>query len=101
MATCSFCNITDSVLENEYCRAFFDQSPVTTGHLLIIPIAHREDYFDLTVEERVAMYDLLQKGKRFLDETFAPDGYNIGFNLWGSNSPQLCCVKHGMIIKKG
>ena len=78
--TCVFCQITDIVLENELALAFYDKYPVNKGHLLIIPKRHVEQYFDLTEQERMAIDELLFKGKKMLDEQYQPDGYNIGIN---------------------
>lgn len=80
MTKCPFCNSVDPLLENQYCQAFFDQHPVSKGHLLLIPKAHHETYFELTLEEKAALADLIEEGKKYLDATFAPDGYNIGAN---------------------
>jgi diadenosine tetraphosphate (Ap4A) HIT family hydrolase len=78
--TCVFCQINDSVLENDLAIAFYDKYPVNKGHLLIIPKRHVEQYFDLTDQERSAIDQLLFEGKRMIDEQDQPDGYNIGIN---------------------
>ena len=78
--TCVFCQINDIVLENDLALAFFDKYPVNKGHLLIIPKRHVEQYFDLTEQERIAIDQLLFKGKNMLDKQYQPDGYNIGVN---------------------
>lgn len=78
--TCPFCNITAPVLANDHCLAFFDTSPVTKGHLLIIPKHHQVTYFDLSAVEKEALAALIEAGKRYLDEHYQPDGYNIGTN---------------------
>jgi diadenosine tetraphosphate (Ap4A) HIT family hydrolase len=80
MMTCVFCQINESVLENDLAIAFYDKYPVNKGHLLIIPKRHIEQYFDLTDQERSAIDSLLLEGKRLLDEQYQPDGYNIGIN---------------------
>jgi histidine triad (HIT) family protein len=47
---------------------------------VIIPIQHRETVFDLTEAEIVATFRLLADVKAWMDECFAPDGYNVGWN---------------------
>lgn len=47
---------------------------------VIVPIEHRRTVFDLTEEEIVATFELLGVVKGWMDQTFAPDGYNIGWN---------------------
>src|SRR5215207_10696873 len=69
-------------LENDYCL-FLAQLPSETvlmGSGLIIPRQHRENVFELTEAEWMATYSLLQQVKTLLDEQYAPDGYNVGWN---------------------
>lgn len=64
METCVFCRSKlDIVFENETCFAIFDRNPVTQGHLLILPKAHREDYFSLTERELADTDKLVKLGK--------------------------------------
>lgn len=79
---CPFCSIENKniILQNESCIGFFDLSPVSPGHLLIVPRRHAETFFDLNAEERSDMLKLLDWGKHLLDIDKSPDGYNIGWN---------------------
>ncbi len=43
--TCPFCTNQSSLLESETFFVMFDRYPVSKGHLLLIPKAHRTDYF--------------------------------------------------------
>ena len=81
--SCVFCNINkeEIILENDLAVAFFDIMPVSKGHTLIIPKRHSENYFELTSDEIKAMFDLSQQVKKYLDEKYHPDGYNVGFNV--------------------
>jgi diadenosine tetraphosphate (Ap4A) HIT family hydrolase len=68
------------VLSNEYCYFLQKPQPVLIGSGLIVPKEHRETVFDLTPEEWQATYSLLQEVKALLDEQYAPQGYNVGWN---------------------
>ncbi len=57
-----------------------DLYPVSPGHSLIIPRRHVGSLFEVTAEERVAIFDLLEIAKAAVDQEFHPDGYNIGIN---------------------
>lgn len=37
--------------------------------------------FELTKEEREAVFDLVDEGKKLLDEKYSPDAYNVGVNV--------------------
>ena len=56
-----------------------DAYPVTPGHVLVIPLEHRTDYFDLTSEELQDTHSaLLQLRVELLAE--GVEGFNIGWN---------------------
>ena len=81
---CPFCsptlNAAQVVLENAHCLFLQGNEPVLVGSGLIIPRHHRETVFDLSAEEFRATFDLLQRSKEWIDERYAPDGYNVGWN---------------------
>jgi len=77
---CPYCIITHPVLENDLSYARYDKYPVSDGHILIHPRRHVSDFFDLTHQEKLALLDLLEQAKAFLDNKKSPDGYNIGIN---------------------
>lgn len=68
------------MLENDLAFAVFDKSPVSNGHLLIIPKRHVKDFFEITREEHNAIFSLLLDAKAMLDLDFSPDAYNVGVN---------------------
>ncbi len=78
---CPFCEPDGILLENELAYAKPDKFPVNPGHLLIIPKRHVADYFHTTDAEKAAFLLLLDEAKRYLDEKFAPAGYNVGINV--------------------
>lgn len=82
--TCPFCDLSRRVgiiCETDMCVAFYDGYPVSPGHALIIPRRHVASYFDLTMQEREAMDNMLSFVKQKVEEEFHPDGYNIGINV--------------------
>ncbi len=40
-----------------------------------------KDWWGTTLEEKVAIFQLLEEAKQLIDEKYNPDGYNIGMNL--------------------
>lgn len=68
------------VLENATCRFLQMPQIVLPGSGLIVPKEHRETVFELTPEEWQDSRSLLHEAKGLLDEQYAPDGYNIGWN---------------------
>jgi diadenosine tetraphosphate (Ap4A) HIT family hydrolase len=83
---CPYCPIRDQeqkiIFENSL--VLFLQDERFQGALrhsgVIIPIQHRETVFDLSDAEIVATLQLLSHVKKWMDDRFSPDGYNIGWN---------------------
>ncbi len=98
---CPFCDIDnlDIILKNDYCFAVFDKYPVNEGHMLIIPFRHFGSFFDATKDEILAIYELLNDAKNYLDKKYSPDGYNIGVNI-GRVSGQTIMHLHVHLIPR-
>jgi diadenosine tetraphosphate (Ap4A) HIT family hydrolase len=79
---CLFCNLppTRIIIANELAIAVRDGFPVSPGHTLIIPKRHVATFFDTTTEERLSMFELMDKAKLALDAELHPVAYNIGVN---------------------
>jgi diadenosine tetraphosphate (Ap4A) HIT family hydrolase len=83
---CLFCNSAEMELHKVLslnARDWFvvrDKFPVGRGHVLIILKRHHPDVFDISWPEWKELQDILEHAKRYLDEEFDPDGYNIGVN---------------------
>ena len=78
---CIFCGEPTMVIENELAFAHYDSYPVNPGHCLIIPRRHVADYFQATVEEKAAIWALVDEMKTIIDRDYKPDGYNVGVNV--------------------
>ena len=79
---CPFCPAKDReiIASHALAVAVADSFPLTKGHSLIVPRRHVASFFELTLDERLAMLGLLDEAKAVLDRQHAPDGYNIGIN---------------------
>lgn len=83
MVDCLFCDNKrfNIILENELAYAIYDKYPVNNGHVLVISKRHYQSFFDATLEEVQAIYQLIKQVKSILDQSFQPTGYNIGVNV--------------------
>lgn len=77
---CPFCHPGAAILENGLAFALLDMSPVTPGHLLLIPRRHVADWFDTTAEERGDILALADAARAWLIREYSPDGFNLGVN---------------------
>lgn len=96
---CIFCKMKDYILENELAYAIYDKYPVGKGHMLFIPKRHVKDFFDITKEEREAIFELIDEGKKLIDEKYSPDSYNIGINC-GEHAGQTIMHVHVHLIPR-
>lgn len=80
--SCPFCSLPKEriVAQNDLALVIRDGFPVSPGHTLVTPRRHVASFFEITPQERSAMFELLENAKRELDKEFAPAGYNIGIN---------------------
>ena len=81
---CPFCNPEverELIVESATAYSIFDKFPVSDGHALIIPKRHCASYFDLSFKEQSACIFLLNSVKKIIQETYNPDGFNVGINI--------------------
>jgi len=55
--------------------------PYNSGHLMIVPCTHTEDYRNLDEDTVLDMDRLLKLSLEALDRVLKPHGYNVGINL--------------------
>jgi diadenosine tetraphosphate (Ap4A) HIT family hydrolase len=94
VSDCEFCDIeafrvfgSPVFIEHELClfgNSEREDEGALRGSGIIVPKAHRRTVFDLTPEEVSATFALLKEAKVQLDERYAPDGYNVGWNCEAS-----------------
>lgn len=100
-ARCPFCppQERETLDSHPLALAIADSFPISQGHSLIVPRRHIPSFFDLTLEERLAILELLDRVKRLLDRRYAPHGYNIGIND-GPSAGQTVMHLHAHIIPR-
>jgi ATP adenylyltransferase len=85
---CVFCRAAEGpddsglvVHHGESAFCLLNKYPYASGHLMVAPYRHIGDFAELTAEEVVEMHRLVSSGMDALAETYAPQGYNVGWNL--------------------
>lgn len=93
MTSCIFCKIangdlpSEKVYEDEHVFAFMDITPVTKGHLLVIPKDHYENVYDLPADEASHLFSVVPKLAQALKETFQQEGMK-GLNVLQNNGAE-------------
>ena len=65
----------------------------------VIPKRHVKDWWETTLDEKIAIFNLLDEAKKVIDEKYNPDGYNIGMNL-GAKAGQSIMHLHIHLIPR-
>ncbi|MCC9602883.1 HIT family protein [Stieleria sp. JC731] len=77
---CPFCKPIDVWLETDNAMVLWDGYPVSEGHSLVVPRQHVASVYDLPSNTLAELWQLVAETRKQLEETFHPDGFNIGLN---------------------
>jgi ATP adenylyltransferase len=68
------------VHRGERCFVMLNKFPYTNGHLMVAPYEHVAELQRLDEETMAEIMSLAQQGMHALETSYAPHGYNVGFN---------------------
>ena len=68
------------VHRGERCFVILNKFPYTNGHLMVAPYEHVAQLQALDEETLAEMMALAKRGMTALESSYAPHGYNVGFN---------------------
>lgn len=74
--------------------------PYTNGHLLIVPYLHTADPAALDGETITDVWNNVVLGKKVLEKTCRPDGFNVGINLGRSAGAGIDQHMHMHIVPR-
>jgi len=72
--------IENILFKGEKFNIIKDGYPVSAGHCLIVTKKIKKTFFDLNVEEKQELLEMIDKAKEIIEKEHQPDGYNIGMN---------------------
>ena len=85
---CVFCRAADGpdetglvVHRGEVAFCLLNKYPYSSGHMMVAPYRHVGEFGELNEDEVLELHRLAASGMGSLAETFAPQGYNVGWNL--------------------
>ena len=99
---CPFCHPHTQTVVARYksVYAIADKNPVSEHHLLIIPLRHCRDYFEMTPEEHRDARELIQTmAKDIQAKDPSVTGFNIGANC-GADAGQTIFHTHIHLIPR-
>jgi diadenosine tetraphosphate (Ap4A) HIT family hydrolase len=79
---CPFCGIASHLIvaESKHAIAIADLYPVSEGHTLVLPRAHRESLYAHSAEVQQDVWELVRSVRGTLAAELGPGGFNIGVN---------------------
>jgi ATP adenylyltransferase len=86
---CIFCDAVSAgddrsagiVLRGARNFVILNQYPYTSGHVMVVPYAHVADLSAVEPETLAEMMRIAQRVQKALENTYHPEGYNLGINL--------------------
>ena len=86
---CIFCEATAGVEDAEnlvvhrgqFCFVILNRYPYTSGHLMVAPYRHVSRLTAVDEATTAEMMQLVREAETVLQETYSPDGLNLGMNL--------------------
>src|SRR6266850_1532328 len=80
---CLFCEPAEELVVHRGPRAFvlLNRFPYASGHLLVAPLRHVGELGELSDEEALEIHRLATTAVGTLSQAYAPQGYNLGWNL--------------------
>ncbi len=86
---CVFCNaIADSnddkrlvVYRGELAFVIMNKYPYNAGHVMVVPNRHVSNPVDLSDQEQLEMFQLLNRSLKAIRSALKPEGFNMGMNL--------------------
>jgi ATP adenylyltransferase len=85
--SCIFCNLGDAgrdeliVFRGRMAYVVLNLYPYNNGHLMVVPNRHVPSLASTTADEREELMRLTRHAEMALEETYRPQGMNIGINL--------------------
>jgi ATP adenylyltransferase len=68
------------VHRGERCFVILNTFPYTNGHLMVAPFEHLGRLQDLDSDTVAELMALASRAMAIIEETYGPEGYNVGFN---------------------
>ena len=87
------------IASNALAFAIWDGFPVSPGHALVVPKREVATWFEATEAEQRALMALVTVVKARIEQTHAPDGWNLGVNV-GAAAGQTVMHLHLHVIPR-
>jgi ATP adenylyltransferase len=104
---CLFCGLAAAegdeaqvIARGERTFAVLNAYPYTSGHLMVVPLAHGADLEALPPDDAQALMAMIQDGVTALKVAYKPDGVNVGMNLGRAAGAGMPLHLHAHIVPR-
>lgn len=105
---CAFCLALEEqdspenliVYRGENCFVILNLFPYTSGHLMVVPYTHTNQFSDLPAETLNEIMLLVQKAVRVMEEVYHPQGFNVGLNLGSAAGAGIAAHMHMHVVPR-
>jgi ATP adenylyltransferase len=74
--------------------------PYSSGHLMVAPIRHVPELGDLATDEAAEVHELTVRAIAALTELYAPEGFNVGWNLGAVAGGSIAAHLHEHLVPR-
>ena len=105
---CVFCQESAGALgaaslvvhRGEQAAVLLNKFPYSPGHLMVAPARHIPSLGDLELDEAAEIHALTVQGIAVLTSVYAPDGFNVGWNLGTVAGGSIAAHLHEHIVPR-
>lgn len=69
------------VYKGLYAYVIMNLYPYNNGHIMVVPYKHLSSLSDLSKDEMICLFELVQTSEQIIKNVFSTDGINVGINL--------------------
>ncbi len=69
------------VHRGQHCLLVLNRYPYTSGHVMVVPYAHLDEFQKLPAPAATEMFSICQRLEGVLRDLYHPDGLNMGMNI--------------------
>jgi len=88
------------VHRSELAVVLLNKFPYSSGHLMVAPVRHTPSLVELEPEEAAEIHALTVQGIAALTRIYAPDGFNVGWNLGAIAGGSIAAHLHEHIVPR-
>jgi len=88
------------VHRGEQVVVLLNKFPYSSGHLMVAPVRHIPALGDLVPGEAAELHELTVQGIAALSRIYAPDGFNVGWNLGAVAGGSIAAHLHQHIVPR-